>query len=159
MKYNYYNFPSRIVLLIISIGPFLGMGIYFLLQGIGFAKVLSVLLFFLFAVFFYKAFFMNVIIDEEGVKYQSLFRKQSFEWAELHDVLIVVRQRRSVPDFYKLNEWFDAGYSGKSYFLLFRTTDAFPENPMFMFSAPMSYHYISVQYRKGMEKIIREKLK
>ncbi|MEC4112539.1 PH domain-containing protein [Myroides pelagicus] len=154
MKYNYYNISSRIILLIISIGPFLGAGLYFLIQGVGIAKIMSVFLFFLFLVFFYKSMCMNVTIDEEGITYKSLFKQQTFGWEQVHDVLIVVRQRRSVPDYYKFSDWFGAGYYGKSYFILFRTTPAFPENPMFMFSAPVGPHYISVQYRKGMEDLV-----
>ncbi|MGG5505747.1 MULTISPECIES: hypothetical protein [unclassified Myroides] len=91
---------------------------------------------------------MKVSIDEKGVRYKSLFKEKFLAWTEIKDVLIVVRERRSVPDYYKLEEWLQSGRSGKSYFLLFRSTSEFPANPMFMFSAPIDTDYISVQSRK-----------
>ncbi len=91
---------------------------------------------------------MKVTIDEKGVSYKSLFKEKSLSWTEIQDVLIVVRERRSIPDYYKLEEWMQAGKSSKSYFLLFRSTSEFPANPMFMFSAPIDEDYISVQARK-----------
>lgn len=91
---------------------------------------------------------MKVTIDEKGVSYKSLLREKFLPWSEVKDVLIAVRERRSIPDYYKLEEWIQSGRSGKSYFLLFRSTSEFPANPMFMFSAPIDEDYISVQSRK-----------
>ncbi|MHC5200824.1 hypothetical protein [Myroides sp. LJL119] len=97
---------------------------------------------------------MKVSIDQYGIHYSSLLKKQTLLWQELHDVLIVVRERRNNPDYYKYEHWFAANRLGKGYFLLFRAGDSFPENPMFMFSAPVSQGYISVQYRKEIQKYV-----
>ncbi len=148
MKFNYYNTSSRILLLLLCLGPFLSIGIFFLLVASGIVKFVAILLFFLFFVFLYKVCCMKVIIDEKGVSYKSLFKEKFLPWSAIKDVLIVVRERRSIPDYYKLEEWMQAGRSGKSYFLLFRTSTEFPANPMFMFSAPIDEDYISVQSRK-----------
>ncbi|WP_158961650.1 PH domain-containing protein [Myroides fluvii] len=148
MKFNYYNTSSSALLLVLCLGPFLSTGIFFLLVASGIIKLVAVLLFFLFLVFLYKVLFMKVTIDEKGVSYKSLFKEKSLSWTEIQDVLIVVRERRSIPDYYKLEEWMQAGKSSKSYFLLFRSTSEFPANPMFMFSAPIDEDYISVQARK-----------
>lgn len=156
MKFNYYNVSSRILLFLICIGPFLGSALFFLSIGNVLTIILSVVMLFLFVVFLYKSSFMNVTIDEKGVLYKSLFQEKALQWEEIKDVLIVVRERRSIPDYYKLDEWLEAGKLGKSYFILFRTTEGFPENPMFMFSAPVGRDYISVQFRKGVEQAIRK---
>lgn len=155
MKFNYYNVSSRILLSIFCIGPFLGSALFFMTIGNILTVVLGIVMLFLFVVFMYKCCFMNVTIDEKGVLYKSLFQEKLLKWEEVKDVLIVVRERRSIPDYYKLSEWLDAGKMGKSYFVLFRTTEGFPENPMFMFSAPVGQEYISVQFRKGVETAIR----
>ena len=147
MKFNYYNTSSSLLLLLICLGPFLSTGIFFLLVGVGIVKFVALVFFFLFAVFFYKVVFMKVTIDERGVWYKSLFKEKFLAWSEISDVLIVVRERRSIPDYYKLDEWLQSGRLGKSYFLLFRTTSEFPANPMFMFSSPIDEDYISVQSR------------
>lgn len=148
MKFNYYNTSSSILLLVLCLGPFLSTGIFFLLVASGIVKFVAVLLFLLFFVFLYKVLFMKVTIDEKGVSYKSLLREKFLPWSEVKDVLIAVRERRSIPDYYKLEEWIQSGRSGKSYFLLFRSTSEFPANPMFMFSAPIDEDYISVQSRK-----------
>lgn len=142
------------MLLLICLGPFLATGIFFLLVGVGVVKLVAVILFFLFFVFLYKIMFIKVTIDENGVLYKSFFREKFLPWTAISDVLLVVRERRSIPDYYKLNEWIASGRTSKSYFLLFRTTSEFPANPMFMFSAPIDEDYISVQSRKAIiEKI------
>ncbi|MBB1148626.1 MULTISPECIES: PH domain-containing protein [unclassified Myroides] len=154
MKFNYYNLSSSLLLLLICLGPFLATGIFFLLVGVGVVKLVAVILFFLFFVFLYKIMFIKVTIDENGVLYKSFFREKFLPWTAISDVLLVVRERRSIPDYYKLNEWIASGRTSKSYFLLFRTTSEFPANPMFMFSAPIDEDYISVQSRKAIiEKI------
>ncbi|WP_413511297.1 PH domain-containing protein [Myroides odoratus] len=156
MKFNYYNASSCSLLLAMCLGPFLGTGIFFLVVGTGLVKLVAILLFFLFVVFFYKVLFMKVSVDEKGVLYKSLFQEKYLPWTEIKDVLIVVRERRSVPDYYKLNEWMQSGRSGKSYFLLFRTSSEFPANPMFMFSAPIGEDYISVQSRKTIQQKVNQ---
>jgi hypothetical protein len=144
------------MLLITSLGPFLGMAVFFLLYGNSMSKVLSIVLLFLAAVFFCKAMCLKVSIDEQGITYKGVFSKRVLEWNAVEDVLIVVRERRSVPDYYKFDEWMAAGKKGKSYFLLFRTTNGFPENPMFMFSAPVGEDYISVQFRPKIAEMIQQ---
>lgn len=144
------------MLLITSLGPFLGMAIFFLLYGNGMSKVLSIVLLFLAVVFFCKAMCLKVNIDEKGIIYKGVFNRKVLEWGAVEDVLIVVRERRSVPDYYKFDEWMDAGKKGKSYFLLFRTTTGFPENPMFMFSAPIGEDYISVQFRPKLAETVQK---
>lgn len=156
MEYNYYNISSRILLGIFCLGPLLGMGVFFIKTGTVFGIVSSIILLFLFIVFAYKNLFLKVTINEEGIVYRSLLKEKRISWAELYDILIVVRERRSVPDYYKFTEWVDAGNSCKSYFILFRSSNEFPDNPMFMFSAPIGHNYISVQYRKGMEELIKK---
>lgn len=154
MKFSYYNISSKIILLIVCFGPFLGMSIWSMLLGPGFLKIVSVLLFFLFIVFFYKCIFIHVTITEDGVTYKSLLQTKHLAWEDIKDVLIVVRERRSSPDYYRFNEWIDEGRSGKSYFVLFRTTEGFPQDPMFMFSAPIAKDYISLQYRENVKEVI-----
>ncbi|MGG5576469.1 PH domain-containing protein [Myroides sp. C15-4] len=154
MKFNYYNPSSSLLLLVICLGPFLSTGIFFLLVGVGIVKLVAVILFFLFFVFLYKIVFIKVTIDEKGVMYKSLFKEKFLPWTAINDVLLVVRERRSIPDYYKLNEWIASGRKTKSYFLLFRATSEFPANPMFMFSEPIAEDYISVQSRKAiLEKV------
>jgi len=137
-------------------GPFLGTGLFFLFVASGLAKLISVLLLFLFLVFFYKIIGIKVTIDERGVLYKSVLQEKFLPWEEIKDVLLVVRERRSIPDYYRLEEWIQSGRSGKSYFILFRTTNEFPANPMFMFSAPIGEGYISVQYRKAIQQKIQQ---
>lgn len=149
MKFNYYNPSSSLLLLLICLGPFLSTAIFFLVVGVGVVKLVAVILFFLFFVFLYKVAFVKVTIDEKGVLYKSLFKEKFLPWTAISDVLLVVRERRSIPDYYKLEEWIASGRTTKSYFLLFRTTSEFPANPMFMFSAPIDEDYISVQSRKA----------
>lgn len=142
------------MLLVVSLGPFLGMAIFFLLFGNLMSKLLSLVLVFLAIVFFCKAMCLHVTIDENGVTYKGVFSKKMLDWKAIEDVLIVVRERRSIPDYYKFDEWMSAGKKGKSYFLLFRITTGFPENPMFMFSAPVGEDYISVQFRNKIAEAI-----
>ncbi len=151
MTYNYYNNSSRITLLIMCLGPFLSMGIFFIFLGNTLMLCFATVLFFLFFVFLYKTMFIKVTIDEKGILYKSYFKEKFLAWSEVKDVLMVIRERRSMPDFYKFNEWLESGRSGKSNFLLFRSTNEFPANPMFMFSAPFGDNYISIQYRRGIE--------
>lgn len=156
MRFSYYNLTSKILLFVFCLLPFLGMSIFFLQVGNGLAKSLSAVMLFLFVVFVYKCFFIKVSIDAEGLTYKSLLKEKQLKWNEINDVLIVVRERRSVADYYKFDEWMNAGKAGKSYFVLFRTTEGFPENPMFMFSAPTSEDYISVQFRPAIQKAIAQ---
>lgn len=148
MKFNYYNSTNRILLCVFCLLPFLSMGILFFVIASPITLFLGVVLLFLFLVFLYKCTFIGIAMDEEGVTYKSLFYSKHISWNQVKDILIVVRHRRSAPDYYTYREWIQAGYEGKNYFLLFRTTDEFPANPMFMFSAPIGENYISVQYRK-----------
>lgn len=99
---------------------------------------------------------MKVTIDEKGVLYKSLFKEKFLPWTAVKDVLIVVRERRSLPDYYKLEEWMASGRAAKNHFLLFRTTPDFPANPMFMFSAPVDEDYISVQCRNAIIKRVNQ---
>ena len=142
------------MLLAMCLGPFLGLAIYLLSTGTLMAAIVALFCLFLFGVFFYKSNFIHVTISEKGVLYKSGFQERLMAWEEVKDVLIVVRERRNVPDYYKFDEWVEANRLGKNYFLLFRTIDEIPENPMFMFSEPMGKTYISVQYRKQIEKDI-----
>ncbi|WP_410878368.1 PH domain-containing protein [Myroides sp. DW712] len=155
MKFNYYTRTSRAILLILCLGPFLSIGIFFLLVATGIVKLVALLLFFLFFVFLYKIGGMKVTLDEKGVYYKSLLKEKFLPWKEIQDILIVVRERRSIPDYYKLEEWMQGGRSCKSYFLLFRSTSEFPANPMFMFSAPIDEDYISLQARKKVIELIQ----
>ncbi len=97
---------------------------------------------------------MHVTIDESGVHYKSLFKNKTILWKDMHDVLIVVRQRRNSPDYYNYQEWIEHGNAVGGNFVLFRSDNSFPENPMFMFSLPVSYSYISLQCRKQVQKVI-----
>lgn len=153
-RFNYYNLPSRIILMLLAIGPFLGFGIYFLLYGNVLAKILSIVLFFLCGVFVFKSTAMHVSLDDKGIHYKSWFKTNSIAWDELHDILIVVRERRNNADYYKYEQWFADKRLGKGYFLLFRADQSFPENPMFMFSTPVSENYISVQYRGKLQQVV-----
>jgi|GEM_PF-3136200 len=154
MKFNYYNQSSSAILLVLCLGPFLSVGIFFLLAATGIVKLVALLLFFLFFVFLYKIGGMKVTLDPDGVHYKSLFKEKFLPWTDIQDVLIVVRERRSIPDYYKLEDWIQSGKSCKSYFLLFRSTNEFPANPMFMFSAPIDEDYISIQARKKVIELI-----
>lgn len=154
MKFNYYNRASSAILLVLCLGPFLSIGIFFLLVATGIVKLVALLLFVLFFVFLYKIGGMKVTLDEKGVHYKSLLREKFLPWTDVQDILIVVRQRRSIPDYYKLEEWLQGGQACKSYFLLFRSTSEFPANPMFMFSAPIDEEYISIQARKKVIELI-----
>lgn len=154
MTYNYYNSSSRITLLIMCLGPFLSMAIFFVFLENTLMLCFSAVLIFLFFVFLYKIMFIKVTIDKDGILYKSYFKEKRLIWSEVKDVLLVVRERRSIPDYYKLDEWLNSGRSGKSNFVLFRSSNDFPSNPMFMFSAPFGDNYISVQYRKGLEQEI-----
>lgn len=154
MKFSYYNTSSKIILLLICFGPFLGMGVWSIIFAPNLLKLVSIFLFALFGVFFYKCLFINVTLSEQGITYKSMLQQKHLAWSEVKDVLIVVRERRSIPDYYKFDEWIDAGKLGKSYFLLFRTTAGFPENQMFMFSSPIGSDYISVQYRSKIKDTI-----
>ncbi len=154
MIYNYYNSSSRITLLIMCLGPFLSMAIFFIFLGNTLMLCFAAVLLFLFFVFLYKIMFIKVTIDEKGILYKSYFKEKRLIWPEVKDVLLVVRERRSIPDYYNLREWLSSGRSGKSNFILFRSSNEFPSNSMFMFSAPFGDNYISVQYRKGLEKEI-----
>ncbi|MHC5352587.1 hypothetical protein ACYSNX_00065 [Myroides sp. LJL115] len=99
---------------------------------------------------------MKVILDQEGIHYKSLFKKQTILWEQLYDVLIVVRQRRNMPDYYNYQEWIQSGNSSNGSFLLFRRNQSFPENPMFMFSLPVTQNYISVQYRDKINDLLQK---
>ncbi|MCC9042523.1 PH domain-containing protein [Myroides sp. M-43] len=156
MRFSYYNLTSKILLSVFCLLPFLGMIIFFMQVGNVLAISLSVIMIFLLIVFIYKCFFIKVNIDKSGITYVSPLKNKHLNWDEVKDVLIVVRERRSLPDYYKFNEWMEAGKAGKSYFVLFRTTEGFPENPMFMFSAPTGEDYISVQFRPSIKQAIEK---
>ncbi|KUF38681.1 PH domain-containing protein [Myroides marinus] len=156
MKFSYYNITSKILLFVFCLLPFLGMAVFFIQVGNGLTMSLGGLMIFLILVFTYKSFFIKVSIDESGVTYKSLLKEKHLRWDEVKDILIVVRERRSVPDYYRFEEWMNAGKAGKSYFVLFRTTEGFPVNPMFMFSAPIDEDYISVQFRPAIKRAIEK---
>lgn len=156
MRFSYYNITSKILLSVFCLLPFLGMAVFFIQVGNGLTMSLGGLMIFLIFVFTYKCFFIKVSIDESGVTYKSLLKEKHLQWDEVQDILIVVRERRSIPDYYKFDEWMNSGKSGKSYFVLFRTTEGFPENPMFMFSAPTDEDYISVQFRPAIQRAIKK---
>lgn len=153
-EFNYYNITSRLLLLALGFLPMLCMGIWMIVYGNTMAHILSVLLFFLAGVFLYKVFFIKIQIDQDGLSYRSPLNKKTIAWTAVHDVLIVVRERRNIPDYYPFLQWHKAGNKGKSYFLLFRTDAQFPQNPMFMFSSPVTPQYLSVQYRNDLAKEI-----
>lgn len=156
MEFNFYNISSRIILFALGFLPMLLMAGWMIVFGNTLAHILSILLFFLAAVFLYKIFCIKVIVDDRGLFYRSPLCKKQILWKDLHDILIVVRERRNTPDYYPFIEWYDIGNPGKSYFLLFRTTKEFPQNPMFMFSTPATPEYISLQYRKKLAQVILE---
>lgn len=156
MNFNYYNRTNRILLWIFCLLPFLSMGILFFVLGNSLTVFLGTVLLVLLLVFFYKCTFIRVMINKEGITYKSLFYYKYISWSEVKDILIVVRQRRSAPDYYKYKDWIQAGYESKNYFLLFRTSEKFPVNPMFMFSAPIGENYISIQYRKKIGLLLKE---
>lgn len=154
MKFSYYNTGSKIILLLMCLGPFLGMSVWSMWLGPGFLKFVSAILFVLFLVFIHKCLFVDVTINAAGITYKSLLKTKHMDWSEVKDILIVVRERRSSPDFYRLNEWLEEGKKGKNYFILFRTTAEIPQDPMFVFTSPTGEDYISLQYRNKVKDAI-----